>query len=210
MAKTFNSEALPKILQRFQKAKAALHQCRNAKNFDLFTSAWSDFLVATGGIMNLLEAGAKDTPQGRQWYGGIKRSFNADPLLKYMFQARNAEEHTADAITSHHADHTLTIGDPGETVHIGSLSTGRDFWRDPVGIAQNAVLPTGPDNSLPTIRYSPAGPRLDPVTDNRFKTTFAVPTTFLGGPLKDSSPITIGTLYLTHLEGIIKDVTEMN
>ena len=65
----------------------------SATNYADFEAAWTDFLVSTNAIYTILEVGAKGSPQSRQWFGRKKIERRNDPLLQYLHQARNADEH---------------------------------------------------------------------------------------------------------------------
>ena len=82
-----------KLRDRLPKAEASLEHLRASKNFPEAASAWSTYLQNTGNFLHVLEAWCKLTPQRRQWYGNVRREGRKDPLLLYMYQARNAEEH---------------------------------------------------------------------------------------------------------------------
>ena len=58
-----------------------------------FDEHWVDFSVAWKSAYNKVEQAAKDTPQERQWFGSVKNERKHDPLLRYLFEARNDEEH---------------------------------------------------------------------------------------------------------------------
>jgi hypothetical protein len=73
-----------------------------------FQLHWQDYLVQWKGTYMKVQQAAKTTPQERQWFGAVNTFRRRDPLLRWLYEARNDEEH-----------HGLTdsaIRKPGETV----------------------------------------------------------------------------------------------
>ncbi len=59
-----------------------------------FSSDWYVFVTAANGIYEVLKKGAGSDSAGRAWIKSeIVDPCEADPLLKYMYEARNDEEH---------------------------------------------------------------------------------------------------------------------
>lgn len=158
--------------------------------------------------MSALDAGSKGTPQGRQWYGGVKRAGRNDPLTSYMLQARNAEEHALQP-TARNEQPSIAIGAPGEDITIGRLTIDRDFFRNPEKHIVGRAWRTS-DGKPPTIVRNAGGPSLLPVCDDRFGTTFRPPTEHLGRPLAKADPISVAELYLCYLEGLLTKATELS
>jgi hypothetical protein len=197
MTRPFNSAALPKCHDRLNKSKEAFGICRNAMRFGEFASGWAAFLIHTGSVINALEAGAQHTPQGRQWYGRIKREGRKDPLVSYMYQARNSEEHSTD---------NTTHPEPGRFVISGDFTIERLVMQIG-GVGTPGVsgrIRARPGGRPIAIEHTPSGPRLIPVVDSRFGTTFDVPKEHLGKPLQDDSPLAVAELYLEYLEDIVR------
>lgn len=207
MSKPFNAEAIPKCRDRLNKAASALFKCRSSQNITAFSSAWAEFLIHTGGVLNALDAGYKTTPQGRQYYGKVKRLGRADELVSYMHQARNAEEHDTKPTSEHQHGH-VAIGAPGESVHISQLRVDQEFYRDPVrhlkGRAFN--MKTG---GLPTIEVREAGPALKTITD-QYGGVYQPPTSHAGKKITDKRPTAIAGLYIAYLEGLIADAERLS
>jgi hypothetical protein len=63
----------------------------------------------------------------------------------------------------------------------------------------------------PPLEVTVAGPhvKLVPVTDDRFGTTFAVPTEHLGQPLKEQTPLEIASLAFAYLKNLIADGSKL-
>lgn len=186
-------EAVEKARTRLAKASEALERIEQKEAFDTFESDWTDFLLASNSIYTVLEQGAKASNQSRQWFGRKKKERAADPLLQYLRQARNADEHGLERIVER-AEHTLDIDfKEGYRPTTGHVKTpdGKVFQLPPT--------PENADGMVITLRsYA-----LAQVKDTRYGTTFDPPTEHLGKPLEvPNSPISAGKLalaYQTHL-----------
>ena len=58
-----------------------------------FQDHWLEFLRAWKAGYSKVEQAAKDNARELQWFGAVKKERRADPLLRYLFEARNDEEH---------------------------------------------------------------------------------------------------------------------
>lgn len=208
MAKTFNSKAIPKCYDRLSKAKRALQQSRSAHNFEDFSSAWSEFLIHTGGVLNALDAGSKTTPQGRQWYGGIKRHAKEDELLLYMHQARNVEEHSLDATTENEPP-SIKIGPMSDGgVKFDNLHLNDGFLKNPTKNIIGKAWRTK-DGLPPTIINNAGGPILKRISDERYGNEFQPPEYHDGKRLLNNSPLFVAEIYMQYLTRVIKKAAEL-
>jgi len=88
-----DKRAITQSTQRIQKARSALDRLNRAKTFLEMQSAWVDIIQPCGTIYNKLEQGAKGYGRSEAWFGRKKKERRDDDLLKYMWQARNSDEH---------------------------------------------------------------------------------------------------------------------
>jgi hypothetical protein len=86
-------EAIRKARARLQRAQEAYDCLILPGTEETFEANWTDFLIASHTVYTSLEQGAKDNATSRQWFGSKKRERREDPLLQYVHQARNADEH---------------------------------------------------------------------------------------------------------------------
>src|SRR4051812_44063271 len=93
--------AVTKARARWEKANAALEGLKSSQSPVAAASEWADYLLALNAIHSALEAGSKSDPSSRGWFGGKKGTQNGDPLLSYLRQARNAEEHGLAEVIEH-------------------------------------------------------------------------------------------------------------
>ncbi len=65
---------------------------RTLQNFNEARRGWCAFLLHANRVFSKLEQGAKGTAS-LPWHGTIRRARKKDPLLQYIYQARDAENH---------------------------------------------------------------------------------------------------------------------
>jgi hypothetical protein len=70
-----------------------------AADHDEIQTYWAAFLSAAARVFNKLRAGAKAPPQSKQWYDAKVRQREDDPLLCYIWHARNVDEHGLEFVT---------------------------------------------------------------------------------------------------------------
>lgn len=213
MGSYFDKRALLKCHDRLNKSREALFRCRNAKSIDDFYSQWASFVGFSGSVIHAVEAGSNDTPQARQWYGGVRRFCKADPLLLYMYQARNAEEHGTESVIAHNPMPVVgRINPDTDSLEPMNLVDGRTMVKNADGSVTAQLIPGFSQSRADWnigIGSVPTGPVLLPVYDKRFGNRFAPPTSHDGKELRDTSPLAIGELFLTFLEGLVDQASHI-
>ncbi|KMS62787.1 hypothetical protein V475_06340 [Sphingobium baderi LL03] len=91
---------MAKARTRLALAERALNELGQCQHAGEFADIWYRVLVAIKNTYNVLNKGAQASPQSRQWFGAKKEERRKDPLLQYLYQARDADEHGIDAITA--------------------------------------------------------------------------------------------------------------
>lgn len=81
------------------RAKEALLSLKQTDNFDEMEVAWSNFLIMANRVYVKLEQGAKISSKSNAWFGRKKHERRNDPLLSYVKNARDADEHGLMKIT---------------------------------------------------------------------------------------------------------------
>lgn len=130
-----------------------------------------------------------------------KRQRTEDPLLCYMHQARNSDEHGIAPVTEQRGT-SLAVGKPGEHVHIGRLEfrqSGQTIF-----VSGSATDSTGKDAP---IRVRPRVILIQ-VEDERFGTKFDPPDSHLGNPMQDDSPLNVASLWLKYLAALIDEAAQ--
>ncbi|MGZ3274570.1 MAG: hypothetical protein ACXU82_12055 [Caulobacteraceae bacterium] len=191
--------AIIKANERLERAKKALSQCTASKDFKAFAYYWTDFLTALNQVPSALEKGARDNPQSRQWYGGKKNAGRKDPLLRYLAQARNADEHGIEPVVFDAPDRFRVQAATSAGANIKQIVTDKD------GI--HITLKPGSGPALVT-RKAP-GPLLIPVRDDRFNELFMPPSEHLGASIVDDMPAAIGALALAYYEALVDEASRL-
>jgi hypothetical protein len=190
-----------------EKASAHLARARHAtavlaasRTFDRFEYAWGDFIAEYGRFLSKLETGSKADPKSRQWYGGLKKKHRADPLMSYLFQARNAAEHGLEDVTRRTADMGRIRFPATKTVKMGVMmrlnSDGSMDIKDP--------KVTTEDGEFTNLELLNPRVELVTVTDDRFPDqSWPPPETHFGSPIADRSPIGLAKLAIAEMEAVL-------
>ncbi|WP_155908492.1 hypothetical protein [Asticcacaulis sp. YBE204] len=213
----FDKHQITKCYHNLDKAKEALSECRNAQNYNQFANSWADFLTRSGSIIHAIEGGSQATPQGRQWYGSIRKRDKNDELLSYMYQARNEVEHGRNTVIETAVPFPFGLVNP-ETNELEPFLT-IDPNRAKVEKTDSGFILTWERNPKIMdekknwklgIGIPRMGLALIPIIDSKFGTVFKVPTTHNGQQLNTKKPIEIGEIYISHLVSFIKEAESMS
>jgi len=173
------------------KALSELVACESA---DVFKDTWYTFLVAAKNVYTALEQGSKSDPKDRQWFGGVKSIRRSDPLLQYLFQARDDDEHGIEAVTEF-VPGSVGIGVAKEGysnhIHIESIENGvvkgmRSLDAKPILIEE-----TLPHMKLLTVTA-------------RGNVKYNPPIMHLGKSITDTSPAGIAQLAFAYLQSVVE------
>jgi hypothetical protein len=167
-------------------------------------------LVASKNVWTLLEQGSKISSESRQWLGGKKRERRSDPLLRYMFEARNDDEHGLE---------TSLVEVPGSTrvwSEFQVLPEGAIIEGTEINLATREAAFVGKSPSGEPARYAAhiAGverkapeTRLTTVRD-RGGNELNPPTAHLGADLSVNSPSLVATLNYGYLERLVDEAEQ--
>lgn len=185
-------------------AKSALAKCTSAfdtlersKKLDDVASAWSDFLLSSARVYTKLKAGTKGHGISEAWFGRITKERKDDPLLQYIHQARNTDEHSIEEIAERRLPSLEFTFGPGmitETID----ETGKIFIR-----IENL------DKSPAKGSFTPPRFILLKVKNTRYGDIFHPPKEHLGAPLKTGSPREVASLALAYLERVVEDASKL-
>lgn len=158
-----------------------------------FQIHWLDFLVQWKGAYTKVQQAAKDSPQELQWFGEVTKERKADPLLRYLFEARNDGEHGTDQAARH-------VG-PGFTMRATEDITSLRLQFSADG---SPPLALGPDGKVVAefVELSPAESYLIEVTEFDGKKKVPPPTAHLGSPM-EPKPLVAAGLGLSWLQSLI-------
>jgi hypothetical protein len=173
-----------KARKSLEKASKCLELARAAMSFDDFESAWEDFLTAINKVRSALWVGAEESLAGSQWQKSWKKTATEDPLLAYLREARNTQEHSVEAVTAHFPGGVLV--EPGGQLRI-------QIAQDP---SRRLGFRLDPVESEGVIRV-PSHAKLVSVTD-KSGNIIDVPTEHLSVTLGDTSPIAVGAIAIKY------------
>jgi hypothetical protein len=87
-------EAIEKATNALDAARNAYFLLREDESFPQSERAWREFLVQADRVYNYLKEGSKGCRKSQPWYGNVQHDLKNDPLLCYLRQSRNADEHS--------------------------------------------------------------------------------------------------------------------
>ena len=196
-------EAVAKAKVRFQKATKALEAIRDSEKFSELEFAWTDYLHAHNSIFTILEQGAKNNPQSRQWFGAKKKFRKADSLLNYLHQARNADEHGISSVIERRLSGGITFGE--QPAGAGRKITKVTF--KPAG-GKEVVLEQD-DGGISSVTVLRPVFLLLKVRNTRFGGEWEPPSAHLGEPLRSPRPIQVAEIGLQYVANLISEAEKM-
>lgn len=94
-----NKKAVEAARVEFNRAWDSVHALATANEAEQIATHWAALLSAASRMFNKLRAGAKSPPQSKQWFDAKVRQRESDPLLCYIWHARNVDEHGLEVVT---------------------------------------------------------------------------------------------------------------
>lgn len=186
--------AVDHATRRLEKARVAAAKLGAAKSFDEASEAWADFLQAANSVYSKLETGSKGCGKSEAWFGRMKHERRTDPLLAYIHQARNVDEHGIEPTTEEHLIPSFSGNGYLRSFEVGKSAEGAltiSYDADP-GVKLNLDL-------VAVLR---------PVTDSRFGNVFNPPEEHLGVPLDvpqawSIPPAAVASVAVTYLNLLV-------
>lgn len=175
-------------------AEAAILRMRVATSFENFEFAWNDFLARIEKVWEKVEQACKSQSSKFQPWQGKYTSFRRkDALVRYLHQARHADQHTLEeSMAFKRGSYSFKLlSKPGEAVHIKSLRIDHGRVTHYEGSA------------AARISDQPAHVILQRVK-NRGK-IYNPPRQHLGLPLKDASPLAVAERGLKFYQDLVED-----
>lgn len=86
----------------FDRAFQSITDLGHSEHFAEIERHWSAFLVSAARIYTRLEQGAKTPPKSYAWWSRKLHDRRNEPLLCYIWHARNADEHGLQKVTNKH------------------------------------------------------------------------------------------------------------
>ncbi len=189
----------------FEKARARLadafgahERLKDAQDRIEFESAWNALITSLNTVYSVLEQSAKGHPKSYAWFGKQKHVRRTDEALSYLHHARNANEHGIKEVLELRTG-GIGIGHPSGSAYIKELKVGRN------GIEK--LEGWGPGGTPLDVRAYPSKIVLVPVFDCGVQ--FDPPSTFLGEPLVDATPLGLSAKVLEHMTYLLSDAEEL-
>lgn len=187
-------KAVTKAESRLNTATQLLAELRQCKNYADFCSKWYLFLVSAKNVYTSLEKGARENAKTRQWWFAEKKSErHDDPLLQYLFQARDDDEHGLEPVTAY---------DPGGL----AVGVRKEGFSNAVGLTMvdGKMTVTSLDGLPVLVKREPPRVRLIEVT-GRGGIKYTPPKFHLGQPIDDPAPLHVAELAVAYLTGLLED-----
>lgn len=190
------SIAVHQAERRLERARNAITRMHATRSFVEAQEAWSDFLLAANGVYTKLENGARGCSISTPWFGRKRHDRKSDPLLAYVHQARNADEHGLR--DSAQPAYTFAISGNGyvRSFSIGSATDG---------------FPVKLDADPGVEMHIACKPILVDVLDDRFDDVFPVPDRHGGQliPPEARTPGMIAHFAIAYLQGLIEEARKL-
>jgi hypothetical protein len=184
--------AIIKASGKLERMREAYSIFSSSTNMRQASSAWIDFVMASGSFYSSLQQGAKVNSKSLYWFGSKKHDRKTDPLLKYLYAARNSEEHGLNHIVKQSATQIELVG-RGSAVQLVSDGKG---WQvehvsGPPPIFKNPIL------------------SLQRAYDDRSKIWCELPTSHFGNPITDLNPKAVAELALNYFKAVLDEALEL-
>lgn len=192
---------LKKPRNRLRRSADAVTAMAVTRNYEEFEDIWERFLNDCNAFFDLLYVATKANQRARTWYGEKQRQRRKDPLLKYLWEARNSNEHSVADTTGHMpGSYLIGIPGPGRSSSIRISGT--------IGGPNENFTVTSMDGLPVHSIVQPSYAVLLPVTA-RDKTIYAPPTSHLGDALSDTTPRNVARLAVAYMDAIFSEAAAL-
>jgi hypothetical protein len=197
-------QIIEKCRSRIRIASKALGEIAGVKNFSEFSDGWYTFLTAWKNVYTLLEQAAKATPQATTWFELKREEKRNEPLLRYLYQARNDEEHgigrsIEPAGSSLYLEHSSDPNAKGEATFLYK-NDGDGFkytLTSVTGDAYRKIRIHGPEIALQSVKTE-KGIFIPP------------PFAFRGAMLQDRTPVAVAGLALDYIKSMVDEAEALH
>lgn len=183
-------------IEKLIEARAAIEDMRSADNRMSYEQAWTRFVDALQlAFVRFHDEGKKTFSTFQPWVGRYEGERKKDPLLHYLYKARNQVQHGSTPLEWSESRAIIGAGFHGAIYGLKIF---------PDGTYEMNSRPAEPAGNEATITISPGNPILPTIFDRVHKETIEPPTEHLGSPLNDCSPIAVAELALSYYENILQ------
>ena len=176
----------------YTRAAESLEVVATTNDFPTLEKDWASLLVSAGRVFTKLEQGAKVSSKSKSWWIKQLHQRQTDPLLRYLWQARNADEHTLQQINQ---------------LQPASAKVVEPKQEDAAALERAMEKETRPWVPLGLVEWAPEHVALLRVTNRGVR--YDPPKEHVGKPITNSSPAHIGGLALTYLEAMLKEAESL-
>ncbi|WP_152542049.1 hypothetical protein [Sphingomonas sp. RIT328] len=186
---------MTKARSRLRVAQKALDELLRCDVRDEFIDTWYTYLVAAKAVHTTLEQGAKASAASKAWFEDRRVERKSDPLLQYMYESRNDDEHGLSAPVEYQPP-TVEFGenDGGSTYELVDTEHGSQV---------RLTVRSKDGSSLVRIRARIPMMVLRPVTGK--SNVYPPPRLHKGEILDDLLPTQAAELNLRHLSWMIDE-----
>lgn len=177
--------------------------CRAGGDRTEFQIHWGDYLVQWKRTYTRIQQAAKDTPAELQWFGAVNRERRGDPLLRWLYEARNDGEHGTN-LSALHSSGALEFTSHGSQIAILMNGDGTPFIGSD---GRPLVLDDG--KKVDVVSVEPAFSELVEVTEYDGKKKVPPPTSHLGEPM-EPKPHLAADLGLRWLKKLVETAVAMS
>ena len=185
---------LPTLNKALLDVDAIINDMARAAALDDFERDWKRYLHSLDRVWNKAEAYYGRSPKWSGWSGPFKRARSTDPLLRYLQQARHADEHTVEEITGR-SEASFAVGFP-------------DVRSEPRILEHLSIETDGNGNmtiesSEPLkVTFTPPRTRLAPVTNRGVR--FDVPALHMGRAVDPEDIVGVARLARDYYESMLR------
>ncbi len=172
------------------RANASIEGMRGSRNLDELEEKWKDFLHCLERAWNKLNSCQKRNPSWDGWIGRYRSLRSSDPLLAYLKNARDADEHTVQTI-SHREPGGVTI----------NPATGDSLFIKEMRIIDGKIWINSPQRLK--LGFTPAKIGLLEVKNKGI--VYPVPTIHLGKAINPKNIIGIAEAGFAFYERLFRD-----
>lgn len=182
--------------------RAFVALCNSEPDRETFDINWLDFLVQWKGTYTKVQQAAKDGPRETQWFGAVNKERRNDPLLRYLYEARNDGEHGTEA-SAKHSPNSVKFTSYGKRVGI-KVSPSGGIYLGPDG--KPVVWDDG--KIVESVAFDPAESTLFEVAERDSAKKVPPPTSHLGSPM-EPKPYIAADLGLKWLRSLVATAVAM-
>lgn len=167
---------------------------QSAQGSQQLAEAWKLFLYRVNRCRNKMYAQYKDCKQSGKWKSDYEKLHKSDELLRYIVNARGAEEHTVQEI------YEVTPGGIGIKPAVGNSMTIDHL------VAVNGRLLEFKSREPVRVEFVPEKLVPSPITNRGV--LYTVPTSHLGKTLKSSDIISLAEATIEFYENMSREAQE--